>query len=164
MAKYSRPHTPSLLRDKSFDAMTNFSFESIIKEAEEKCPDLLDVLVSVCVSEKKISRGIDQRIPAIGTIVGMLLHQHNRELNLVQRVNTILLAAGHAEKKVRQITKLYIRHSDISNDMPRTSSSLLCLGTVSLNEALSLLRDDNVMVMFADGLVFSNNRSLSPRR
>ena len=100
VAKFTRPHTPSLLRDKTFAAMKNFAFEKIIQEVEEKCPDLLDVVVSVCAPEKSLAKGVQQRIPAIGTIVGMLMHQHNRELNLVQRVNTILLAAGHAEKKV----------------------------------------------------------------
>ena len=109
MARFTRPHTPSLLRDKTFAAMKNFAFEKIIQEVDEKCPDLLDVVVSVCAPGKSLAKGVQQRIPAIGTIVGILMHQHNRELNLVQRVNTILLATGHAEKKVGP---LFIRRTE----------------------------------------------------
>lgn len=105
MAKYAKPHTPSLLRDKSYAAMRDFSFDDIVREAELKCPDILDVLASVCVREKgnSVPKDVEHRVPAIGTIFGMLMHQFNQELNLVQRVNTVLLAAGHAEKKVNKI-------------------------------------------------------------
>lgn len=40
------------------------------------------------------------RIAPIGTIYSILLHQVNRELNLVQPINTVLLANSQAEIKV----------------------------------------------------------------
>ena len=47
-AKYTRGHLPSVLRDKSFETMRDFSWEKILTEAKERCPNLLDVITAVC--------------------------------------------------------------------------------------------------------------------
>ena len=89
LAKYTRGHLPSLLRDKSFEAMRDFSWDTILTEAKERSGAM--------------------RIPPIGTIYSLLLHQFNRELNLVQRINTVLLANGQAETKVCfQLNKMQV--------------------------------------------------------
>ena len=101
-AKYTRGHLPSVLRDKSFETMRDFSWEKILTEAKERCPNLLDVITAVCCRREgqNVQRSGAKRIPPIGTIYAMLLNQYNRELNLVQRINTVLLASGQAETKV----------------------------------------------------------------
>ena len=43
----------------------------------------------------------------------MLLNQYNRELNLVQRINTVLLASGQAEIKV--CFQMNIMHASVTS-------------------------------------------------
>ena len=102
MAKYTHGHKPSVLRDKSFSAMLNFNWATLLNEARNRCPTLLDVVTAICNrrDEENVLRSGAQRVAPIGTILAMLLHQYNRTLSLVQRVNTVLLANGHVEKKV----------------------------------------------------------------
>ena len=82
--------------------MRDFSWEKILTEAKERCPTLLDVITAVCSRREgqNVQRSGAKRIPPIGTIYSMLLNQYNRELNLVQHINTVLLASGQAEMKV----------------------------------------------------------------
>ena len=100
-AKYTRGHLPSVLRDKSFEIMRDFSLERILTEAKERCPNLLDEITAVCCRREaqNVQRSGAKQIPPIGTIYSMLLNQYNWELNLVQRINTVLLASGQAETK-----------------------------------------------------------------
>ena len=102
LAKYTRGHLPSVLRDKSFETMRDFSWDKILTEAKERCPMLLDVVRAICWRREgqNTQRCGAMRIAPIGTIYSLLLYQFNRELNLVQRINTILLANGQAETKV----------------------------------------------------------------
>jgi len=76
--------------------MRDFSWEIILTEAKERFPTLLDVITAVCCrrEEQNVQMSGAKQIPPIGTIYSMLLNQYNRELNLVQRINTILLASG----------------------------------------------------------------------
>ena len=102
LAKYTRGHLPSVLRDKSFETMRDFSWAAILIEAKERCPTLLDVITAICCRREgqNAQRSGAMQIAPIGTIYSLLLHQFNRELNLVQRINTVLLANGQAETKV----------------------------------------------------------------
>jgi len=99
--KYARGHLPSVLRDKSFGTMRDFSWEIILSESEGS-PTLLDVITAVCCRREgqNVHRSGAKQIPPIGSIYSMLLNQYNRELNLFQRISTVLLASGQAETKV----------------------------------------------------------------
>ena len=101
-AEYARDHLPSVLRDKSLETMRDFSWEKILTEAKERCPNLLDVITAVCFRREgqNVQRSGVKRVPPVGTIYSMILNQYNRELNLVQRINTVLLASGLAETKL----------------------------------------------------------------
>ena len=72
-AKYTRGHLPSVLRDKSFEIMRDFSWETILTEAKERCPNLLDVITAVCCRREaqNVQRSGAKRIPPIGTIYSM---------------------------------------------------------------------------------------------
>ena len=89
-AKYTRGHLPSVLQEKSFETMRDFSWEIRLTEAKERCPNLLDVITAVfCRREgQNVQSSGARRIPPIGTIYSMLLNQYNRELHLVQRIST----------------------------------------------------------------------------
>jgi len=122
-AKYTRGHLPSVLRDKSFEIMRDFSWEIILTEAKERCPNLLDVITAVCCKREgqNVQRSGVKRIPPIGTIYCMLLNQYNRELNLVQHINTVLLASGQAETKV--CFQMNIMHASVT-DTKKVKASL----------------------------------------
>jgi len=114
-AKYTRGHLPFVLRDKSFETIRDFSWDKILTEAKERCPTLLDVITAVCCRREgqNVQRSGAKRIPPIGTIYSMLLNQYNRELNLVQRINTVLLASSQAETKVG--FQLNIMHTSLAS-------------------------------------------------
>lgn len=105
LAKYTRGYLPSVLRDKSFEVMRDFHWEIILTEAKERCPSLLDLITAICCRREgqNAQRSGTKRIAPVATIYSMLLNQFNRELNLVQRINTVLLASGQAETKVCQL-------------------------------------------------------------
>ena len=79
----------------------DFTWGIILAKAKERGPNLLDVITAICWGRKEQnihSSGITWIAP-IGTIYSILLHQVNRELNLVQPINTVLLANSQAEIK-----------------------------------------------------------------
>ena len=112
-AKYTRDHLPSV-RDKSFETMRDFSWELILTEAKGS-PTHLDVITAVCCRREgqNVQRSGAKQIPPIGSIYSMLLNQYNRKLNLVQRINTVLLANGQAETKV--CFQLSIMHASLTS-------------------------------------------------
>jgi len=58
--KYPRGHLPSVLRDKSFGTMRDFSWEIILTEAKGS-PTLLDVITGFAVGGRgKMSKGVEQ--------------------------------------------------------------------------------------------------------
>jgi len=95
LAKYTRGHLPSVLRDKPFKTMRDFSWNKVLTEDKERYSTLL----AGGEGQNPLRCGA-MRITPIGTIYPLLLYQFNRELNLVQRINRVLLANGQAETKV----------------------------------------------------------------
>jgi len=65
-----------------------------------KLQRLISDFAKVRVQGQNVQRSGAKQIPPIGSIYSMLLNQYNRELNLVQHINTVLLASGQAETKV----------------------------------------------------------------
>jgi len=112
--KYTRGYLPSVLRDKSSGTTRDFSWEIILTETKGS-PTLLDVITTVCCRREgqNVQRSGAKQIPPIGSIYSMLLNQYNRELNLVQRINTVLLASGQAETKV--CFQLSIMHASLTS-------------------------------------------------
>ena len=78
--------------------MIEFEWDLLLREMSDRCPFLRDVLVTVAKCANK-SRN---HIPPICLCYAILLQQRNRDLNLVQRINTILLSEGNAKKQVRE--------------------------------------------------------------
>lgn len=49
VAKYTRGHLPSVMRDKSFETMRDFGWKKkILTEDKERCLTLLDVVTAIC--------------------------------------------------------------------------------------------------------------------
>ena len=96
----------SILRNKTYPGMIEFEWDLLLREMSDRCPFLRDVLVTVAKCANK-SRN---HIPPICLCYAILLQQRNRDLNLVQRINTILLSEGNAKKQVREGPPPSTRH------------------------------------------------------
>lgn len=67
-------------------------------EMKERAPDVLDVLATIARPDIQPD---GRKIPRIGAVYGILMNTRNRELSLVQKMNSVTLGAGQATKKVR---------------------------------------------------------------
>lgn len=107
LGKTKRGENPSVLKEKSYDALKTFSWLKIVQEAQERCPDIIDFIVTVftvCAPAHREQANVvkkgKSRIPVIGLAYAVMMHQANQQLSLVQRMNTLILCDAHAEKTV----------------------------------------------------------------
>ena len=96
----------SHLRDTSIEAVKSFSWDDIFAEFERHAPTLFKVLKG-CVSVKsrkrphcKVSKRPNQSI-VLCVCGSILLRNKNANMNLLQRVVSLLLSAGHVSKQVQ---------------------------------------------------------------
>lgn len=104
LGKTAKGGKPTVLKDKSYEALKTFSWLKILEEGQKRCPDVIDFIATTCApahreSVNKTKKG-ESRIPAIGLAYAVMMHQANQQLSLVQRMNTMILCHGHAEKMV----------------------------------------------------------------
>ena len=91
--------TGSILRENSYPNMSKFEWDALFREMTDRCQFLRDVLVTAA----KCANKHRNHVPPICLFYAILLQQRNRNLSLVQRINTVLLAEGNAKKRVRQV-------------------------------------------------------------
>ncbi|XP_070571411.1 uncharacterized protein [Ptychodera flava] len=93
----------SILRSKMASHMNKFEWEAILKEMKDRVPDLLNVLVTTTVPVHRESVNLSKcgiaRIYPLCTVYGIMMQQRNRELSLLQRMNTMLMSAGKVDSK-----------------------------------------------------------------
>ena len=77
--------------------LAEFRWISILREMKERTPDVLDFLTTVAIPRVKEDTS---HVPPLCTAFGLLMNMRSRELSLVQKVNTVVLGAGNATKKV----------------------------------------------------------------
>ena len=114
LGKTKRGEKPSVLKDKTCNALKTFSWFKILEEGQEKCPDILDFIVAICAPShreqlNKSKKG-ETRVPAIGLAYALMVHQANQQLSLVQRMNTLILCHGHADKMVCLFYSAFLPH------------------------------------------------------
>jgi hypothetical protein len=83
---------PSELWKNCFDDMAEFDWKKLASEMSCRCPLLLDLLLAVM---KKTKEDLNYILPGLG-----LMQTRNRELSLVQWLNTVLMTNGNAKKEV----------------------------------------------------------------
>jgi replication fork clamp-binding protein CrfC len=88
---------PSELRKNCFDDMAAFDWKKLASEMSSRCPFLLDLLLAVM---KKTKEDLNDILPRLGLCYSILMQTRNRELSLVQRLNTVLMTNGNAKKEV----------------------------------------------------------------
>ena len=79
-------------REKKYPDMIKFEWSFLLGEMSKRCPFLRDVLVTAakCANKNR------NHVPLI-CLCYSILQQRNRDLNLVQRINTVLLSEGKAK-------------------------------------------------------------------
>ena len=111
----------------------DFTWGIILAKAKERGPNLLDVITAICWGRKEQnihSSGITWIAP-IATIYSILLHQVNRELNLVQPINTVLLANSQAEIKACERGQIPLIYPANKDKVPLFSFSFIQLNSIA---------------------------------
>ncbi|VDI79977.1 Hypothetical predicted protein, partial [Mytilus galloprovincialis] len=74
-------------------------FMAIIQEMKERCPSLLDTLISVCVKDKE--KVTVRQITSVAVAYSCLMFSRNNKNSAIQRVLTLLAVKGDANDEVR---------------------------------------------------------------
>ena len=81
LGKTKKGEKPSILKDKSYEAMKSFPWIKILEEGHKRCPDIIDVICTICAPahRKQANRNKkgESRIPAIGLAYAGMMHQAN---------------------------------------------------------------------------------------
>ena len=104
MKKICSKKVSSMLRKSTAEAMKSFAWADFTKELEDTSPIFYRILKE-CVDRKrrKVSKRKTNTIDdttVIGMCAALLLRHRNANMNLVQRIISVLLYSGHAPKKV----------------------------------------------------------------
>lgn len=95
--------SPSCLRLRCLDALESFSWEKLCTELQSSAPTFYQVLHG-CVNVKRRQRATKTYHPSntaiLGVCAAVLLRHRNQNLNLLQRIISLILHSGHAAKQV----------------------------------------------------------------
>lgn len=106
LGKTEKGGKPLVLKDKTYEALRTFSWLKVVEEGHRRSPDVIE--------------NGESRIPAIGLAYAVMMHKSYQQLSLVQRIKTLVLFHGHAEKMVSFFSHL---------------KNIQCLGHVSCYSA-----------------------------
>ena len=86
----------SILRNTATHDLKNFTWDTLLNEASETAPVLLELLQQ-CTQTRRLR---SNRHAVIGMCLSILLKQRYPKMSLVQRIITLILYAGHCGKQV----------------------------------------------------------------
>ena len=86
----------SILSSKINDDMKNFTWDKVMMELKKHAPTLTELLLS-CTKTRKPR---ENRVATICMSAALLLKFHLSRMNLVQRIISLILYAGHCGKRV----------------------------------------------------------------
>ena len=87
----------SILRNSSPDVVQTFDWKDFITELEQHAPVFLTMLRG-CIGPKKQPKYNEDAI--LGICAAILLKYQSQRMNLIQRLLSLILYSGHAEKLV----------------------------------------------------------------
>lgn len=92
---------------KSFDSLKKFNLFNVIDEFKTQFPDLMAQILAIMMKQENnvLYTEMEKVIPRLATIYGIMMQTRNKELSLIQRVNSLLLFDNICDRKVT-ITKL----------------------------------------------------------
>jgi hypothetical protein len=77
--------------------LADFQWINLLREMKERVPEVLDILMAIAIPRVKTD---NSQVAPLCTAFGILMHLRSRELSLVQKINTVVIGAGNATKKV----------------------------------------------------------------
>jgi len=102
-------NTSVLKVEKSKVILEDMKWNDVMVEMKERAPDVLDFIATVAAPKMKKKK--ENQIPPICSIYSCLMNQRWQELNLIQKLTTVLLGVGHSTKKVFDYKHLCTRMS-----------------------------------------------------
>ena len=101
----------SLLRDFAPERLRSFQWKDLVEEMQRDAPTLLEILQGCVMRNKRKKQvGMSYRFKdesIIGICAAILLRHQNPQMNLIQRIVSLLLYSGHAPKQVSTNVTLY---------------------------------------------------------
>lgn len=91
-------HTRSVQRSHDANKLKGFNWDSIINEATEHAPNLMQILMECTRTTKKHSNEVQKSI--VGLCISLLCKHRNPQMTLFQRIVSLILYAGHSAKQV----------------------------------------------------------------
>ena len=90
------------LRTNDFDGLKNSNWNELIEEMDQKCPEVLDVMITICLPKNKVFTQdfLDKISRKITLCYGILMQSRCKELSLIKRMLTVILTEGAASKQV----------------------------------------------------------------
>ena len=87
--------------------LKKFNLFNVIDEFKTQFPDLMAQILAIMMKQENnvLYTEMEKVIPRLATIYGIMMQTRNKELSLIQRVNSLLLFDNICDRKVT-ITKL----------------------------------------------------------
>ncbi|CAH3179477.1 unnamed protein product, partial [Porites lobata] len=154
---------PSVLRVPSAQHknLVEFKWEAILKEMEERAPDVLDFLVAMAIPKLKGNDG--RQVIPLCTAYGILMNVRCRELSLVQKINAVVLAVGNATKRTfERMNKSCIAQSreSLRNIMDSLGSNLASVVKANVESGQDLrVVFDNLDFRILANIILRNHRN-----
>ncbi|KAJ7380627.1 hypothetical protein OS493_006962 [Desmophyllum pertusum] len=99
----ARRETKSVLRDRGYPGLSNFTFEEILAEMRSLCPTVFTILSNMI----QLDLNQDKNTAPLALIYGVVMFKRFHELSRVQRLNTVLLYGGNASKELMERLNRY---------------------------------------------------------
>ena len=93
--------TPSVLRtprSRHSELPKVFSWSSILNEMKERAHDILNILITIAAPNLMLD---GRQVRPICMAYALLMNTRNRELSMDEKMNTVIIGAGHATEKVK---------------------------------------------------------------
>ena len=92
----ARKETNSILRQKDYNALSSLSFHDILDEMKNRCPTVFQILFNML--QYDVNR--EKNTASLVLMYAVLMFRRCHELSSIQRINTVLLAEGNANREV----------------------------------------------------------------
>ena len=96
-------------KDRDLKAMLDFTWESIISDAKQKCPSALDLLIATLTTKlchktvsKKGRKNVISLIPVVGSFLSVISQIRSRHSGILQLMVSLMLWIGGCKRKVNK--------------------------------------------------------------
>ena len=115
--------------------MNSFSWDELVTEMSDHCPVLFNALLVAMGRSKEEVKDVG---PCIGMCYAIFMQTRNRELSLVQQINTVLMTNGGAKK---QVTIYWHRDGFTGGCTPLGPGQRECRGVLFFMIKQKIIRD-----------------------